>query len=253
MAELLERRIEPSGWMRRWVSEFRLTWTSPGQAANLVQLPDGGAGLLFRETGDGAGDLSAIGPLRRARYKTTLSARFYLRACLHPGRARQALGLSLYELADQIAPLESIWGSPAQTLCGQLIGSEPGRAVLLMEEALRSFVERRKTEPAAVVSQIVRAIDDAPGTPTDQQARLSGLSPRQLRHLFRVELGISPKRYARIARIRALLASARTEDGWAELALAAGFHDQAHMIADFRDLLNSTPEAFLSGRSRRSR
>jgi hypothetical protein len=38
-----------------------------------------------------------------------------------------------------------------------------------------------------------------------------------------------------------------TTKAWADLALDAGFYDQTRMIADFRDLLRTTPEAFLLG------
>src|SRR6266849_5810723 len=219
-----ERRVEPSIWLRPWVSEFRVAWTSPGGIYDLVHVPDGEAGLLFRATGEGTGDLSAMGPVRRARYKTVPAARFYVCVCLHPGRARRALGLPLCELTDRIVPLE----------------------------ALRTFTALQKSEPAHVVNQIVRAIDEAPVVSVDEHARSIGLSTRQLRHLCRVELGKGPKHYIRIARVRRLLVKTRTKVAWADLALDAGFYDQAHMIADFRDLLNSTPDAFLSGRTRRN-
>ena len=247
-----ERRVEPSIWLRPWVSEFRVAWTSPGGIYDLVHVPDGEAGLLFRATGEGTGDLSAMGPVRRARYKTVPAARFYVCVCLHPGRARRALGLPLCELTDRIVPLEALWNSLGRTLCEQLIESGPSRAVPLFEEALRTFTALQKTEPAHVVNQIVRAIDEAPEVSVDEHARSIGLSTRQLRHLFRVELGMGPKHYVRIARVRRLLVKARTKVAWADLALDAGFYDQAHMTADFRDLLNSTPDAFLSGRTRRN-
>ena len=197
--------------------------------------------------GEGTGDLSAVGPLRRARYKTVPTAQLYVRVCLHPGRARRVLGLPLHELADRIVPLEATWNSSGRSLCAQLIESEPSSAVPLIEEALRKFMRLQKTEPC-VVNQIVRAIDAAPDVSVDEHAFAAGLSGRQLRHLFRVELGMGPKHYSRIVRVKQLLAKAGTNT-WAELALDAGFYDQAHMIADFRDLLDCTPDTFLSGRT----
>lgn len=128
-----ERRVEPSSWLRPWVSAFRLISTSPGQSAHLVQLPDGAAALLFRETGDGTGDWTAIGPLRRARYKTTLTARFYVRVCLHPGRARRLLGLPLDAIADQIVPLEALCNCSNNKLCERLLDGGPSRAVPVVE------------------------------------------------------------------------------------------------------------------------
>jgi methylphosphotriester-DNA--protein-cysteine methyltransferase len=72
------------------------------------------------------------------------------------------------------------------------------------------------------------------------------VSERHLRNVFREEIGISPKRYARIARIRRVAAKAGTES-WARLAADHGFYDQAHLVAEFRELLGVTPRAFLAG------
>jgi transcriptional regulator GlxA family with amidase domain len=83
----------------------------------------------------------------------------------------------------------------------------------------------------------------------DDYADLAGLSPRQLRRLFRLELGIGPKRYIRIVRLRRLLSTARANVSWADLAIEAGFYDQAHLISDFKELLNATPDAFLAART----
>src|SRR5260370_14941047 len=228
-----EVRFEPSADLCTWVSEFRVARISPGTTYNLVHLPGGEGSLMFRATDAGSGDLSGVGPLRRARYKTVGNAQFYVRVGLHPGRARRVLGLPLYELADRIVPLEAVWNSLGSSLCAQLIESEPAHVVPLIEEALRKFMRLRTAEPS-VVNQLVRAIDQAPAVRLDEHALAAGLSGRQLRHLFRVELGMGPKHYSRIARIKQLLAKVGT-NYWAELALDAGFYDQAHMIADFRE------------------
>jgi hypothetical protein len=149
-----EARFEPSADLRTRVSGFRVARISPGPTYKLVHLPGGEASMMFRATGAGSGDLSAVGPLRRARYKTVGNAQFYVRVGLHPGRARRVLGLPLYELADRIVPLEAAWNSLGRSLCAQLIESEPALVVPLIEEALRKFMRLRKTEPS-VVNQIV--------------------------------------------------------------------------------------------------
>jgi hypothetical protein len=58
---------------------------------------------------------------------------------------------------------------------------------------------------------------------------------------------LSPKQFARISRVRRVLARAGQER-WASLAEEAGFFDQAHMIGDFRSLMGVTPAAFLAGK-----
>jgi transcriptional regulator GlxA family with amidase domain len=54
---------------------------------------------------------------------------------------------------------------------------------------------------------------------------------------------VSPKRYARIARIRRVLARAGTAS-WAQIAAEQGFFDQAHLSGEFHALVGYSPRAF---------
>ncbi|ADD44891.1 helix-turn-helix domain-containing protein [Stackebrandtia nassauensis] len=69
------------------------------------------------------------------------------------------------------------------------------------------------------------------------------LSRGRLARRFKTELGLSPKTAARLLRFDAAYArrdQAGTE-GWATVAAACGYFDQAHLNADFRQFTGSTP------------
>jgi transcriptional regulator GlxA family with amidase domain len=74
-------------------------------------------------------------------------------------------------------------------------------------------------------------------------ARACAASPRRLERAFAREVGVRPKLFARIARLNAFLERlgdpqrARMVD----LALEAGYFDQAHLLRDFRTLAGRTP------------
>lgn len=72
------------------------------------------------------------------------------------------------------------------------------------------------------------------------------MSERHLRNLFTREVGLSPKHYARIARLRRVLDQTGTRQ-WAAVADDAGLFDQAHMISDFRSFMGVTPAAYAAG------
>lgn len=241
-----ERVVQPSPWLRPWVSEFRLISKSSGQSDTLVRLPTASCCLMFRIGCDGRRDLHAAGPLRCVRYKKLDSVEFYVRVTLRSGAARQILGIPVHEIADRIIPLDMLWNRPARGLCDQLLDSTPDSAVSVFERVLGLLLEPASRSEVSEVRRIVQAIEEDPGKPMDEYARLSGLSTRQLRHVFRLELGMSPKRYSRIVRIKQILSEAHREQRFAELAVGGGFYDQAHMIADFHELLGSTPRAFLT-------
>ncbi len=75
------------------------------------------------------------------------------------------------------------------------------------------------------------------------------MNRRSLERLFRLEVGISPKLYARIGRVQGVLGEldgGRPVTSWSDVAIAHGFSDQSHMIRDFRAIVGTTPERFLS-------
>jgi AraC-like DNA-binding protein len=77
-------------------------------------------------------------------------------------------------------------------------------------------------------------------------ARRLAVSERHLRDLFSDGVGLPPKRFERIARLRGLLS--RGETRWAQLAATAGYYDQSHMTAEFRTMMGVPPAAFFAGR-----
>ena len=73
------------------------------------------------------------------------------------------------------------------------------------------------------------------------------LSSRQLERTFAEQVGMSPKVFARIVRFQAALAyKARwPTTTWANAAQEFHYHDQMHLIREFRDLSDETPNRFL--------
>ena len=78
----------------------------------------------------------------------------------------------------------------------------------------------------------------------------AGVSRRHLTRVFRQIIGVSPKRYCRLARFQSGLGLAGVGSGvqWARVAAELGYADQSHMIAEFRELSSLTPEALASQR-----
>lgn len=81
-------------------------------------------------------------------------------------------------------------------------------------------------------------------------AEAAGVSRQHLTRVFRGTIGVSPKRYCRLARFHAGLAYAGAGTGfqWAQIAAELGYADQSHMIAEFRELSSLTPDALSTRR-----
>jgi AraC-like DNA-binding protein len=67
------------------------------------------------------------------------------------------------------------------------------------------------------------------------------LSERHLQRSFQAMLGMSPKQFARIARIERVWLARCQGASWTDIAYAAGFTDQAHMINDFTKIVGVPP------------
>ena len=79
----------------------------------------------------------------------------------------------------------------------------------------------------------------------------AGVSRQYLTRVFREDVGVSPKLYCRLSRFQAALKLARKGEqvNWADLAIGAGYTDQSHMIAEFREFSGMTPGTFGRGRA----
>jgi len=81
-------------------------------------------------------------------------------------------------------------------------------------------------------------------------AKSSGMSPRLFSDLFREHVGMSPKRYARLQRFRAVVEGVHRNETveWTRVAADCGFYDQPHLVREFRDFSGMTPSAYLAAR-----
>ncbi len=81
----------------------------------------------------------------------------------------------------------------------------------------------------------------------DWLANDADLAIRSFQRQFQQQIGVSPKRYARIVRFESALKTKVSFSGrsWATIAHQFGYHDQMHMIHDFQKLSGATPSGIL--------
>jgi AraC-like DNA-binding protein len=239
------------GPLERFIERIDVTVPKPGETRRTIDLlPDGTTSLVLRVLGDAAADVGVRGPCTRAYYKTTASIPLAVRVVFRPGGAYPFFGVSIGELADRIVSLDALWGSHAERrLLEQVIDAmnQGDRAVVaIVEQALTDRMRTKPFEPAAALAARAAVPLLARGdTAIDDVVRELGISGRHLRRAFHATVGLGPKAYARIARFQRALALASTRAGhWNDVAVRAGYFDQAHLIADFRDLALVSPGAF---------
>jgi methylphosphotriester-DNA--protein-cysteine methyltransferase len=118
----------------------------------------------------------------------------------------------------------------------------------LLIERLR---EQRRRTASVDVAGLAASIEQRAGHVTlEQLAHEAGISRQHLTRLFRERVGVTPKLYARLARFQSGLAyagSGEPADG-ADAALALGYADQSHWIAEFKEFSGLTPHRFAARR-----
>ncbi|MBP2325176.1 AraC-like DNA-binding protein [Kibdelosporangium banguiense] len=234
---LEERAVEVSAGLRPWVDEMLVASMTGEQM--VLDAPDAATTLVLRSVPGRRPELVVMGPRTQALYYLGRQGPSCVKVRLRPGRARLLLGRSARDLVDQVVPLGDLWGEPGQLLARHW--ADPVR----FAEAL---VAGRSGGPAdlsnsELVGEAARLLST--NDIRDSAKRLH-VSERHLRNLFTEGVGMPPKRFARINRVRTVLAHAHTRP-WSELALEAGYYDHSHMTAEFRRIMGVPPSAFLRG------
>lgn len=209
--------------LRSWVEEIDVA-TAIGTVA--VDVPDHATTLVLR-----AGrEVAVMGPRTRATYHVSEQGLSCVRIRMRAGRARALLGRSVQDLADRSLPVRELPGLDIDRLVDDPVG------VLVATLAGRSTGDDLVGTAAELLAD----------TNVAATARRLHVSERRLRTLFASGVGLSPKHFARIGRVRAVLGAAPGLR-WADVAAAAGYYDQSHMTAEFRELMGVPPGAYRAG------
>lgn len=219
------REIFPSPALRPWVECF---WTRDDAPTTEPQrvLPDGCADLVFDL---GSGEADVVGTMTRPLVLPPSHASQFLGVRFRPGRAAAFLRIPLAEITDARVPLGDLWKG----------WNEEPSIERLERELLRRLDPDRDARVDAAVEQIVQSGGTAR---VNELVKQLGISRQHLARQFQHHVGVSPKAFARVMRFRTLLESAPKD--WADAAIAHGYYDQSHLIAEFRELAGTTPSAF---------
>lgn len=204
-------------------------WSAQAPARFLL-LPDGCLDVVER-----GGQLEIVGPMTRARWVdahqiASRGIRF------RPGAVRSWLGLPLGALRDAVVPLRDC-PLPAHIL------HSPRRdaAVPLLSRLARHARAHLRRDPRIV--QAGHRLLQHPDLALGPLARELGWTTRHLRRRFEAEIGLAPRHFARIARLRRLTALLPGEASLSDLAYRCAFADQAHLCREVRALVGLSPTA----------
>ncbi|MGG7571538.1 helix-turn-helix domain-containing protein [Streptomyces sirii] len=152
-----------------------------------------------------------------------------------PGQAPSVLGVPARELRDLRVPLADLWpaGAVRELTERAAAAGEPGPVARVLEEAAAARL-REASAPDGRTAAVAAAL--ARGRPVAEVARAVALSERQLHRLSLDAFGYGPKTLTRVLRFVRALDLARRGTPYAEVALRAGYADQAHLAREVKSL-----------------
>jgi AraC-like DNA-binding protein len=166
---------------------------------------------------------------------------------LKPGGAASLLRVPAGELTNRHVELEAVLGRRfveelRERLCA---AAQPRQRFQILEHALVGLLSRS----SGIREEIAVAVDklSAPGVEVSDVAQYVQLSHRRFIELFTEQVGMTPKRYARVRRLQHALGllTGQGSPAWTDIALESGYFDQAHLCRDWVEFTGLSPTEFL--------
>jgi AraC-like DNA-binding protein len=167
----------------------------------------------------------------------------------NPAVVYALLGRPLEETTGRVLNLQDVLGTAAHELIAGCADARDGeRCVRHVAQWAHSRIVRsarvdRQIHWCAV--QIQRSFGRVTVGRLQQD---TGLTSQQITNRFRLQIGMTPKLYARIVRLRRALTLLHLGLPAATVAATVGYYDQPHMNGDFRTLAGMSPRQYLAAR-----
>ena len=170
-----------------------------------------------------------------------------------PAEARHFLQEPADDFCNKVVPLDAVWGGLSMQLHDRLGETQTVESKFrVIETVLRQAMHRvARARPSLhpSVQYALREFRQLPHIRTViDVGREAGLSRRRFGELFRQQVGMTPKLYCRLLRFRSVVRQVALglPVNWADVAVAGGYYDQAHLTHEFREFSGLSPSRYLA-------
>jgi AraC-like DNA-binding protein len=164
---------------------------------------------------------------------------------LRPEAASRIVDAPLGQFANAGICLGDVFSRGDVSTCDEMLAG--ARNGLERVATVECFLLRRlRPQRDSLACHAASYLRSDPTLPLRQLASMLSVSTRHLARTFSATFGITPKRFARLARIEKIMSERRGGLPWAQVASACGLADQAHLIREFRDIVGEVPAKFFA-------
>lgn len=160
------------------------------------------------------------------------------------GQLRHFTDRNFLELHDSFPALTTLWGREAEALHEQLLlATSRDTQIHLIEQFLLIRLHRHYHSGKNTLDHLIEQIYYAPNQRIELLSAKTGWSQRHIERSFKQAFALSPKRFARLARLHHTLRqiSLQPQQHLLDIALERGFSDQPHFIHEVQTLTGMTP------------
>ena len=168
-----------------------------------------------------------------------------------PGCASLFVNDNLQHYQECLTPADQIMGSSASLLYEQLhLAPTDFEKINILENYLaKQLIDNIDEYRVSQIRQAVNLIHTNEGNVQIPELFKSvNMSERNFRRCFSEMVGLSPKQYSRIVRVKSIVKYYKmNKHSFLDIFYNLGYHDQPHLINDFQQIAGVSPSAFLSG------
>jgi AraC-like DNA-binding protein len=225
---------------RASVAQFRLTYSGEGAI-----LYDGEAPQVIPP-------VSIMGPrLRSSRIIGSGTKIKVFGFGILPAGWAISTGLGADQFVNRVVPIETVFGSAADTLVAQLAELDDLESMVVTSVGLaRAHFAEAKSGPLTFIRALNAWLESSLDPAVEDLAAAAGLSRRQAERLAKKYCGAPPKYLARMYRaLRAANAIANDHQDWQDF-ISDAFYDQSHFIREIKYFTGLTPSGVRDHHSR---
>jgi AraC-like DNA-binding protein len=242
--KLRHARRCPSPEVALWIAHYWIIhWDLRGHKRQVVEsLPHPNIHLIFEK------DTAVVSGVHTCKFSRVLEGKGQVFGVkFQPGGFRPFLDYPVSKLADRIVPATRIFGKNLGALQEIVLS---GRDEDEKVRATNDFFRTRLPKPDSMIQlarDLVEKILREPEIKTvDDLANSAVVGKRRLQRIFNEYVGVPPKWVIRRYRLHELIEKINSggQLEWAQVAADLGYFDQAHLINDFKSIVDYSPAQY---------